>query len=127
MPRLARFDVVQRYILATHLVLFGLLYWLGPPARSAGRSFEVIKSVGPPVWLWGLLCVAAGVLLFARQLIVGHAIGAVLLLFWGAALIVAPLLDGTFAPVGPMHCLALAAMHLWALNVHTREKAGAGG
>jgi hypothetical protein len=103
------------------------LYWLGPADRYAGGNFTVVKSLGVPVWLWGLLCVVAGVLLLARQLIIGHAAGAVLLLFWGTALTVATLRAGTSTPVGPVHCLALAAMHLRALNLRTREKAGAGG
>lgn len=119
---------VIRYVLATHLVVFGLLYCLGPPQWYSSSRFAVTKSLGVPIWVWGLMFLIAGVLLYLRQLVAGHAAAAVLLLFWGTGQAVSALQDQLSGVAStPVHCFGLAAVHLWALHVRIRERAGAGG
>lgn len=113
-----------RYILATHAVLVGAGYALGPPQWSSGSTFTVIRQLGIPVWVWGLVFLTAGCLLFVRRYTLGHGVAAVSFSFWGLCLF-ATVFTGEISGWGaPVHTLALAApMHLLGLWRRSRHRA----
>lgn len=104
---------VVRTILAGHAILVGLGYAVGPAQWVSSPSFAVVRSLGIPIPMWGMLFVLAGLLVAVGRYTLGHGLAAVAFTFWGCC-IAATVVTGELAGWGSIpHTLALAApMHL---------------
>jgi hypothetical protein len=63
-PKLSAYLVAiagWRLILSIHDLYSGIGYAVGPPFFYASPSFDLIKSYGIPIWMYGVLMIAAGI------------------------------------------------------------------
>lgn len=117
-PGQPQLTVSLRRVLTADAVLIGAGYAFGPVQWHSSPTLAIIDEFGIPYLVWGLLFIVGGLLLGASRsptwVMAGHGFCALLYIVWGAATAWTAI-TGTLSGVGPVHVLALAAVHMMAL------------
>lgn len=113
--------------LAVINVGLGLTLVLGNEARTAGASFERIRSLMPMPW-WGFLLVAAGLVALAcqhgqrpRLMFLAHVVAGVTCSLWAVSFLITAWHNILISGTGVWAYAALAACHLCVAATARRE------
>lgn len=110
-------------ILAAILVGVGITYLLGPTPTAASlvAMAGLFSGIGG-MHTWGVLLTAAGVLIAARQYLLGHALAALVLTIWAGCSAVTIAQGTATAASGPATIGGWAMVHLWMLYAHRASR-----
>jgi hypothetical protein len=110
-------------ILSTVLVGVGVTYLLGPTPTAASlvAMAALLAAVGG-MHAWGVLLLAAGVLIAVRQYLIGHALAALILMIWAGCSAVTIAQGTATAASGPATIGGWAVIHAWMLYAHRASR-----
>jgi hypothetical protein len=110
-------------ILAGITALTGAIYLVGPTPTSPSLEAMAapLDAVGG-MRAWGVLLLAAGVLIAIRQYLFGHGLAALVLLIWAGCSAVTIAQGTATAASGPTTIGGWAVLHAWMLYAHRASR-----
>lgn len=110
-------------ILAGMTALTGVIYLVGPAPTSASLLAMAAPVAGiGGMRAWGALLLAAGMLIAARQYLIGHGLAAVVLMIWAGCSAVTIVQGTATAASGPTTIGGWAVLHMWMLYAHRASR-----